>query len=117
MIGNQFENNIIIGQGGGGGFLTLSGTPPNAVTITNNDYWNYAGSAISSSGSCTPSCTDASPQAIYQWMYGCGGPLPPYLMNSTSAVRQAPVSFPSLARGWGYPGFVVPLACPQASYL
>jgi hypothetical protein len=41
MTGNEFENNVVISGGGGAGY-NLAGAP----TITNNDYYNYAGSAI-----------------------------------------------------------------------
>jgi hypothetical protein len=50
MSGNEVKSNIIIGEGGGGGYTKLSGSPLNSPTIDNNDYYSYGGSAISSEG-------------------------------------------------------------------
>jgi hypothetical protein len=100
MSGNEYTNNIIIGEGGGGGYALLSGTPMHAPTIANNDYYNYGGAAISSGsgayGDTAPASVD--PQ-ISGWAYS---------ISPKSPVLVSPVSFPPLVGGWGPPGYVLP---------
>jgi hypothetical protein len=110
MSGNQFENNVVNGEGGGGGYNLNGGSPVNSPTITHNDYWNYAGSAISHSGSYT----DASPSSqdpafsTSTWLYP---------MSGSSAVLSAPVSFPPIVGQWGPPGYVIPNTGTEPSYI
>jgi Right handed beta helix region len=99
MSGNEYENNVVIGEGGGGSFALLSGSPLNKPTIANNDYYNYGGAAISSGGAYS----DSSPSSVDPKLSGWD-----YEMASTSAVLKAPVSFPPLVGGWGPPGYVLP---------
>jgi hypothetical protein len=99
MVGNQIEDNVIIGTGPGNGYQLLNGSPPNIPTIINNDYFSYAGGAISFTGAYT----DLSPKALDPqltcWTYN---------IAPASAVLGPPVSFFDICRTWGPPGFVVP---------
>lgn len=99
MSGNHFEHNILISGGGGGGFNVLSGSPVNAPTIANNDYWNYAGSAISHTGSYTDTSPQSQDPKLTCWTYR---------IDPTSAVLGSPVSFTGLPNAWGPPGFAIP---------
>jgi len=98
MVGNQFEHNIVIGTGPGGGFNNLSGAPA-FPTTTNNDYFPYGDGAISSTGNWTDSSPSTQDPQLTCWSYNIAGGSP---------VLSAPVSFPPLGRGWGPPGFVIP---------
>jgi hypothetical protein len=101
MIGNEYENSIIIGEGGGGGYTLLGGTPVNSPTIKNNDYYAYDGGAAIGSG--TGAYGDSDPVSedprISGWAYG---------IASSSPVFKPPVSFMALVGGWGPPGYVLP---------
>jgi parallel beta helix pectate lyase-like protein len=99
MSGNEYENNIIIGAGGGGGYALLSGSPMHAPTITSNDYYNYGGTAISSAGAYSDADPVSEDPQISGWTYD---------IASTSPVFKAPVSFTALVGGWGPPGYVLP---------
>jgi hypothetical protein len=99
MSGNEYERNIVIGEGGGGGYTLLSGSPLNAPTIMNNDYYNYGGSAISSGGSYKDTSPVSENPQISGWTY---------TIAPGSLVFNAPVNFPPIVGGWGPPGFVIP---------
>ena len=99
MSGNEYEHNIVIGAGGGGGYRIDAGSPPNAPAIANNDYYNYGGSAISSGGAYS----DASPSSVNPQLSGWS-----YTIASGSPVLNSPVNFPALVGGWGPPGYTIP---------
>ena len=99
MSGNEYENSIVIGEGGGGGYSLLSGTPQHAPTITNNDYYNYGSAAISSGGAYSDTAPVSENPTISGWAYA---------IALGSPVFSAPVSFPALLGGWGPPGYVLP---------
>jgi hypothetical protein len=99
MSGNEYEHNIVIGAGGGGGYRIDAGVPPNAPTITGNDYYNYAGSAISSGGAYS----DASPSSVNPQLSGWT-----YTIAAGSPVHSSPIDFPTPAGGWGPPGYTIP---------
>lgn len=107
MSGNQFEHNVVIGGGGGGGYNLLSGSPGNSPTITNNDYHNYAGSAISHTGNYTDASPSSQDPSLSSWVY---------IMSPTSLVLSAPVSFPAIVGGWGPPGYAIPETGTLPSY-
>jgi hypothetical protein len=100
MSGNEYENSIIIGEGGGGAYSLLSGSPVNKPTIANNDYYNYGGSAISSG---VGAYSDANPVSVNPQISGWT-----YTISSSSPVFASPVNFPPLVGDWGPPGFVLP---------
>jgi hypothetical protein len=107
MSGNEVESNVIIGQGGGGGYTKLSGSPLNSPTIENNDYYNYGGSAISSEGAYN----DSNPVKQNPRLSAC------YVVASDSPVLASPVSFRKLPIHWGPPGYVIPNNASAPSYL
>jgi hypothetical protein len=110
MSGNEYEHNIIIGEGGGGGYPLLSGSPMNTPTITDNAYFSYDGGATIGTGKAPYEDSDPvteNPQ-ISGWTYdiACGSP-----------VFKSPVDFTALVGGWGPPGYVLlttgtPPSCP-----
>jgi hypothetical protein len=106
MSGNEYENNVVIGEGGGGGYYILSGSPVDSPTITNNDYYNYGGSSISSGGSYT----DSNPSSQDPQISGC------YVVAPGSPVLGSPVNFSILTAGWGPPGYVIPNSGTLPSY-
>jgi hypothetical protein len=99
MSGNTVQHNIIIGTNGGGGYTLLSGSPPTAPSITTNDYFAYAGGAISSGGNYSDSSPSAQDPQLNCWSYSIAG---------GSLVLSAPISFAPLVGGWGPPGFAIP---------
>ena len=99
MSENEYERNIVIGAGGGGGYRIDAGSPPNAPTIANNDYYNYAGSAISSGGAYSDSNPVNENPDLSGWTY---------TVASGSPVFISPVDFSALAGGWGPPGYTIP---------
>ena len=100
MSDNEYEKNVVIGAGGGGGYALLSGSPQHAPIIANNDYYSYAGAAISS-GLGSYGDTDPAHEnpELTGWVYA---------VAAGSPVLGAPVSFPALVGGWGPPGYVLP---------
>jgi Right handed beta helix region len=97
MSSNMFTNNIITGAGGGGGYLLLSGSPLTPPTITDNNYYNYGGSAVNSSGAYSDSNpTFANPNFTSTTTYA---------LPSNSPVYNSPVSFPMQPANWGSAGF------------
>ena len=100
MSGNEYEHNIVISNGAGSGYRSLSGTPPTTQTVTGNDYYNYGSGTISTSGNAgsdsTP--TTVNPQ-VSGWLY---------TVASGSPVFSSPVDFPTMAGGWGPPGYTIP---------
>jgi hypothetical protein len=100
MSGNEYENSIVIGAGGGGGFALLSGTPQHTPTIQDNDYYNYGGAAISSGSGAY---ADTNPVRVDPQLSGWS-----YSIAAGSPVFAAPVSFPPLVGGWGPPGYALP---------
>jgi hypothetical protein len=110
MSGNEYENNIVIGAGGGGGYALLSGSPMNTPTIKGNDYYSYGSAAISSgSGSYSDSDPVSENPQLSGWTYE---------IASASPVLKSPVNFPPLVGGWGPPGYVLPTSgtppsCPH----
>ena len=100
MSGNEYEHNVIIGAGGGGGYALLSGSPQNTPTITDNDYYSYGSSPISSgSGGYADSHPSSANPEVSGWAY---------TLASGSPVLAAPVSFPGLVGDWGPPGYALP---------
>jgi hypothetical protein len=100
MSGNEIENNIVIGGGGGGGYAFLSGSPQHTPTITDNDYYSYGSSSISSGSG---SYGDSAPSSVNPELSGYT-----YTVASGSPVLSSPVSFTALVGGWGPPGYVLP---------
>jgi hypothetical protein len=100
MSGNVYTNNVVIGEGGGGGYALLSGSPMHTPTIANNDYYNYGGASISPGSGAY---ADTAPASVDPQLSGWA-----YAMSPTSPVLAAPVSFPKLVGGWGPPGYVLP---------
>lgn len=99
MSGNEYENNIVISAGGGGGYGLLSGSPQHTPTITNNDYYNYAGASISSgSGAYSDTNPSRTDPELSGWTYD---------IAAGSSVLAAPVSFPALVGNWGPPGYAL----------
>jgi hypothetical protein len=96
-----------VGRGGGGGYTKLSGSPLNAPTIENNDYYNYGGSAISSEGLYS----DSNPVKQNPQLSAC------YAIASDSPVLFPPVYFRRLPIHWGPPGYVIPNSGSTPSYL
>jgi hypothetical protein len=103
MTGNVFEDNVVVAgsMGAGSGFVG-SNAPPNPMTIKNNAYFNYVGSAVSSAGTSNAG-TDANPTYVDPGI-SCWAPT----LAGTSPVKASPVSFPGIAGGWGWPGFTIP---------
>lgn len=99
MSGNEYEDSIVISAGGGGNYALLSGSPLGTPTIKNNDYYNYAGSAIGQAGAYADSNPVSSDPQLSGWTY---------TIAAGSPVLAAPVSFPPLVGGWGPPGYVLP---------
>jgi Right handed beta helix region len=99
MSGNAFKDNILVSGGGGGGYSVLSGSPVNAPTITNNAYHNYAGSAISSTGSYSDANPVSEDPSLTCWAYTLG---------AGSLATTPPVTFSGLPGVWGPPGFSIP---------
>jgi hypothetical protein len=112
MSGNAMRNNFTACNSSSspcGGGYSYSGTPPTALTISNNGYDNY-GSGTGGIGGVQNACSGT----------GCGSesgatsiPTPKLtgwgaLIDPSSALLAAPVSMPSLGYGWGPPGLAVP---------
>jgi hypothetical protein len=104
MTGNVFENNVVVAgsSGAGNGFWGVSG-PPNPMTIANNAYFNYVGTAVNSMATGDNAGSDSNPTYVDPGV-SCWAPS----MAANSPVRAAPVSFPGIAGGWGPPGFAMP---------
>lgn len=100
MSGNEYEHNVVIGAGGGGGYSLLSGSPQHTPTITDNDYYSYGSSSISSGSG---SYSDSAPSQVNPQLSGWT-----YTVAAGSPVLASPVSFPPLVGGWGPPGYVLP---------
>jgi hypothetical protein len=100
MSGNEYENGIIIGAGGGGGYSLLSGSPMNTPTIKDNDYYSYGSAAISSG---TGAYSDSDPASENPQLSGWT-----YDIASASPVFKSPVDFTALVGGWGPPGYALP---------
>jgi hypothetical protein len=104
MTGNQFVHNVTItssASGKRGGYAGL-GTPGNPMSISDNAYFDYAGSAVVTTG-VGGAGNDASPTYVDPQLSGWT-----YVLASTSPVSGAPVSFLGLKGGWGPPGFTIP---------
>jgi len=99
MDGNQVEHNIVISGAAGGGYNILSGSPPTAPTITANFYHNYGSGTLSSGGNYTDASPTTGDPKLTCWSY---------VIDPTSPVFSAPVSFTDFDRTWGPPGFVIP---------
>ncbi len=99
MSGNEYKNNIVIGEGRSDGYGLLSGSPLNAPSIMNNDYYNYNGAPIVYGNDYTDSAPlNVNPQ-ISGWLYS---------IAVGSPVFNAPMNFPAIVGGWGPPGYVIP---------
>jgi parallel beta-helix repeat protein len=103
MTGNVFEDNVVVAgsTGPGKGFVGVSG-PPNPMTIENNAYFNYVGSAVDSA-STGGAGSDSNPTYVDPGI-SCWAPV----LAGSSAASNPPVSFPGIVGGWGPPGFVLP---------
>jgi hypothetical protein len=111
MAGNVFEDNVVVaGSSGPGKAFVGIGSPPNAMTIANNGYFNYAGTSVASTGTGGAG-SDASPTYVNPGI-SCWSPSLP----SGSPVTGAPVSFPGITGGWGPPGFVMPMTGTAPSW-
>jgi hypothetical protein len=103
MTGNVWENNVLvgdIGSGGGNGYVG-SLSPPVALTIADNAYWNYgAGGNLTHTGSggagSDSAATDENPDFTCGW---------PFTLPGGSPVYGSPVSFPAQPGAWGTAGF------------
>lgn len=100
MSGNSVEDNVIVAGSASAGTGYSDGSTPTALTIKNNAYYNYVGTAVDSSGS---NGSDANPTYENPGI-SCWDPT----IAASSPVFNAPVSFPKLVGGWGPPGFVMP---------
>ena len=100
MARNQYTGNILISSGSGGGYRR-SGSPPTAPTIANNNYWAYAGGAISAGGSYSDAHPTGQNPQISGWSY---------IIAADSPAFGSPVNFPPLVEGWGPLGYAIPHA-------
>lgn len=96
MNGNQFEHNIVISNGAGGGYNLLSGSPGNSPTIIDNSYFNYGAGTLSHGGNYTDTVPTTQNPQLSCWVY---------LITSGSPVFNSPVSFAGLPTSWGPPGY------------
>ncbi len=108
MSGNTFQHNILISKGGGGGFPGYN-SPVNPPTIGPDSYWNYAGSAIATSGCGAAPCggtsySDATPTTQDPLISSC------YVVSPSSPALGSPTLFPGITGGWGPPGYTIPPA-------
>jgi hypothetical protein len=106
MSGNTFTNNIVISPGGGGGFYSGNGATFTLPTVNGNDYYNYAGSQISTSASGYTgygSISDPSPSRVDPQISGWN-----YQIAAGSPVYSSPVNFPPIIGQWGPPGYQIP---------
>jgi len=103
MDGNVFEHNIVISgsSGDGRGFYGSTRTP-DPMSISNNAYYNYVGSSITTTGNSAVG-SDSNP--VYENPQISGWK---YRIATGSPVFNSPVSFPGIIGGWGPPLFVVP---------
>jgi len=113
MNGNTYTGNIILGTFTGAQHSTalgVTGAYPfgegggeSAVlpTVAHNDYWNYAGGTMSTSGS--NGINDSSPLSVDPQISGWN-----YTIAPGSPVFTNAVAFPPIVGGWGPPGFVIP---------
>jgi hypothetical protein len=109
MTGNVWQHNIVVldSSGSGGGYFGGNVTPPNPMSISNNFYYNYVGTASNVSSAATGNGgtgADSSPikgtnPQISCWIAAVAGGSP---------VFSSPTSFPGITGGWGPPGFVIP---------
>jgi hypothetical protein len=100
MIGNEYENSIVIGEGGGGNYPLLAGSPMNAPTIEGNAYFSYGGTAIGTGmGTYTDSDPVTEDPQISGWTYD---------IACDSPVFKSPVDFTPLRGDWGPPGYMIP---------
>jgi len=103
MTGNVFENNIVLSasSGSGSGYQGSS-SPPNPMTISDNAYYNYVGTSITSTGT-DGAGSDTDP--VYENPQLSGWT---YQIATGSPVLNDPVDFPGIVGGWGPPGFAIP---------
>jgi hypothetical protein len=103
MSGNVFESNIVISgsSGDGSGFYGSTRTP-DPMSISNNAYYNYEGSSITTTGNSAVG-SDSNP--VYENPQISGWK---YLIATGSPVFNSPVSFPGIIGGCGPPGFAIP---------
>jgi hypothetical protein len=101
MSGNEYENSIIIGEGGGGNYPLVGGSPVNTPTIKDNAYYSYDGGTAIGFG--TGAYADSDPVGedpqISGWRYD---------IACRSPVFDSPVVFTALVGGWGPPGYMLP---------
>jgi hypothetical protein len=105
MTGNVWEDNILVGSidSGGGNGYTGGLNPPAALTIQNNDYWNYgSGGNLVSTGS-DGAGSDANPTDEDPQITGSA-----YNISPGSPVFSSPVNFPGITGAWGPPDLVPP---------
>jgi parallel beta-helix repeat protein len=100
MTGNTFRHNIVVSSSSapGRGFLGL-GKPPHAMTIRDNNYYNYVGASVSSEGTGGAG-SDTNP-TIDNPLLRCWGAQ----LSSTSPTFEAPVDFPAQGASWDTRGF------------
>jgi hypothetical protein len=103
MLGNVFENNIVVAgsTGLGDGYWGVV-MPPNPMTIENNAYFNYVGSTVDNKS--TGGAGNDSDPTYENPDISCWAPS----IAHSSPVFGSPVDFPGLKGGWGPPGFVIP---------
>jgi len=103
MTGNVFAHNIVIsGSAGSGSGYSGSSLPPTPMTISDNAYYNYVGSAITSSGTGGAG-SDSNP--VYEDPQLSGWT---YALATGSPVLESPVEFVGITGGWGPSGFAIP---------
>jgi hypothetical protein len=102
MLGNVFENNIVVASssGAGGGFAGISA--PNPMTIKNNAYYNYVGKTLDTSG-VGGAGNDSNPTYMDPQV-SCWAPT----VAKGSPVLGSPVDFAGIRAAWGPPTFVMP---------
>jgi hypothetical protein len=104
MTGNLWENNLLVGDiaSGGGNGYTGSLSPPNPLTIADNDYWNLGsgGKLVSTGNGGAGSDSDPTYKNpdFTSGSYGSS-----YTIASSSPIFGSPVDFPGVAGGWGPP--------------
>jgi len=103
MPNNKFEHNVVISASSGVGYgyygATKTLTP---MEITDNDYHNYVGSSIKSTGNSYVG-SDSDPVSENPGLSGWT-----YTSAKDAQVSDSPVSFTAVKGGWGPPGFTIP---------
>jgi hypothetical protein len=103
MSGNSFSNNIVLSasKSGGSGFVGYE-SPPNAIAISNNVYFNCSGHKVKSAGTGGAG-SDSSPlfenPRVSGWTYS---------ISEESPANKDPISFQRIKGDWGPPNLKFP---------